>query len=144
MRIEVFVPRLSESLLWMSISIFRQLSAMILLTMLALPVLAAARFENPLGNSGSQDEISGVNVIVQDRHGFIWIAGENGLGRFDGQTVQLYQAREDSSSLPSSFVWDLVVDHDNVLWAATTNGLSRYESSTETFHLFTGVGKSQL
>lgn len=144
MRIEVFVPRLSESLLWMSISIFRQLSAMILLTMLALPVLAAARFENPLENSGSQDEISGVNAIVQDRHGFIWIAGENGLGRFDGQTVQLYQAREDSSSLPSSFVWDLVVDHDNVLWAATTNGLSRYESSTETFHLFTGVGKSQL
>lgn len=144
MRINVFVARPSKSRLWMNVSVVRHLFAMILLAMLVLPASAAPRFGNPLQNSVAQNEISGVNAIVQDSHGFIWIGGENGLGRYDGKTTQLHQAREDRHSLPSSYVWDLLVDHDDVLWVATTNGLSRYDSATETFHHFTGTGERQL
>jgi diguanylate cyclase (GGDEF)-like protein len=106
----------------------------------ALPSAAALRFDSPWQNTAAQNEISGVNAIVQDQYGFIWIGGENGLSRYDGQTTRLYQAREDDDSLPSSFVWDLAVDHANVLWVATSNGLSFYEASTEKFIHFTGVG----
>src|SRR5690606_16427956 len=115
-----------------------------LMVIYASSAVAAPRFENLLQNSTAQNEISGVNAIVQDRHGFIWMGGENGLGRFDGQTTQLHQAREDDLSLPSSYVWDLLVDHDDVLWVATTNGLSRYNAATETFHHFTGAGQDSF
>lgn len=106
-----------------------------------LPSAAALRFDNPWQNSTAKNEISGINAIVQDQHGFIWVGGENGLGRYDGHTTRLYQAKEDGDSLSSSFVWDLAVDHNNVLWVATTNGLSFYDSSTEKFTQFTGAGE---
>lgn len=101
-----------------------------------LPLASAARFENPLRDLDHYSHtLSGINAVVQDRHGFIWIASENGLGRFDGQSLKFYESVADEPlSLPSSYVWNMVLDHNDVMWVATRGGISRYDSTTDSFH----------
>lgn len=99
-------------------------------------VVSAARFENPLRDLDHYAHtLSGINAIMQDREGFIWIASENGLGRFDGKSLKFYESvADDPSSLPSSYVWNMVLDHDDVMWVATRRGISRYDPATDSFH----------
>ena len=76
--------------------------------------------------------------IVQDSTGFIWIATEDGLNRFDGYEFICF--REDSkkkNSLSSDYITDLCVDYENRLWIATWGGLNCYKQETETFYSYT-------
>ncbi len=59
----------------------------------ARPAAPEIRFENPFARTvATSHQMGGVNSIVQDEFGFIWIAAENGLGRYDGTELMLYQA----------------------------------------------------
>lgn len=81
--------------------------------------------------------IGAVRDIVKDHRGFIWIGGENGLARFDGQRVLVYNYDfDDDKSISSNFIWGLAIDQDNVLWVATTNGLNRYNHIYDNFDRF--------
>jgi signal transduction histidine kinase/DNA-binding response OmpR family regulator/streptogramin lyase len=67
-----------------------------------------------------------VNSIVQDESGYIWLATDIGLHRFDGSQVKVYKnIKGDSASLSSNFIADLKIDANNDLWIATDNGLNR-------------------
>lgn len=78
--------------------------------------------------------LGGINDIVQDQQGFIWFAGEAGLGRFDGHQLRLFPADTDSPyTLNSNYIRSLVVDHYGVLWVATEAGLCRYRVAGEDF-----------
>ncbi len=84
------------------------------------------------------DSISASTSIVQDRLGFMWFGGENGLARYDGHLVRIYQANPDTpGAISSSYIWDMVLDQQGVLWVATTNGLNRYDPTFDTFHSYT-------
>ncbi|PYQ08403.1 MAG: hypothetical protein DMF82_01465, partial [Acidobacteria bacterium] len=51
---------------------------------------------------------SSVMDILQDRRGYIWLATEDGLDRYDGLSFKVYKHDPaDAASLPSSFVWDV-------------------------------------
>ena len=58
-----------------------------------------------------------VTGIVQDNDGFIWIATEDGLNRYDGvEIVQFRNSIDDSVSLPVNYVFKTHCDINNRLW----------------------------
>ncbi len=75
---------------------------------------------------------SSVMDILQDRRGYIWLATEDGLDRYDGLSFKVYKHDPaDAASLPSSFVWDVDEDAAGNLWVATTSGLAMWERTTD-------------
>ncbi|HEY7772330.1 MAG TPA: two-component regulator propeller domain-containing protein [Marinagarivorans sp.] len=87
-----------------------------------------------------------INALAMDRQGFIWLASNNGLARFDGyQLVTFKHAPGASNGLPSNLVNDLIVDSTGRMWAATQAGLSLFNPHNNTFKHYTvepkyGVG----
>ncbi|HVF35196.1 MAG TPA: EAL domain-containing protein [Candidatus Saccharimonadia bacterium] len=71
-----------------------------------------------------------VNAILQDRTGFIWIATQGGLHRYDGYRFVLFQhSPDDPLSLPDSFVTALAEDDRGRLWIGTNAaGLAWYDT----------------
>jgi len=61
--------------------------------------------------------------IHQDSQGFIWLATENGLNRWDGYEFTLYsRERGNPLGLGSDYVWAIDEDADGNLWFATEGG----------------------
>lgn len=72
--------------------------------------------------------------ILQDREGYIWIATDNGLNRFDGYTAKkFFHKTTDSSSVSSSVIRSLIEDLDGNIWIGTKNGLNLYDKETQSF-----------
>ena len=64
-----------------------------------------------------------VNTIVQDSEGYLWMGTTDGLQRFDGIRYKTFQHKEnDSTSIPSNPVWQLLVDKKNNLWVLLADG----------------------
>lgn len=75
-----------------------------------------------------------ISKIIQDSKGFIWIATDNGLNRFDGWSNQAYSYnRNDTTSLMNNQVEDLFNDSEGNLWVASGAGLQLYVSDTGRF-----------
>ena len=69
-----------------------------------------------------------INDICQDKYGYIWIATENGLNKFDGYRFTTYLSHpDDSTTLGSNIVTKLYCDKKGQLWVGTRIGLSRYD-----------------
>ena len=63
-----------------------------------------------------------VNAIVQDTTGYTWIAGKDGLQRYDGYRFLDFKHRDgDSGSLPDNNILSLKVDGNNRLWLLSAN-----------------------
>lgn len=70
-----------------------------------------------------------VNDIVQDQQGFIWIATEAGLDRFDGKNFTNYNTT--NSNLCDATIKALLYDQEeNLLWIGTKANLSILDCST--------------
>ncbi|HSX84797.1 MAG TPA: two-component regulator propeller domain-containing protein [Cellvibrio sp.] len=95
----------------------------------------ATRFDNSLTSLGvSVRQLSGVNAIAQDRFGFIWLGGENGLARYDGTEFRLFQFDPNvEGSLPDSYIWQVAIDKAGYVWVVTSKGLCRFNHVTERF-----------
>lgn len=112
----------------------------LLLLMLSIlcagPVAAAppeALPETPLFNTfGTADGLpsSKVYTLAQDREGYLWIGGIEGLARYDGVAFEVFRhASSDPHSLPANNAQALHVDTRGRLWVATEGaGISRLES----------------
>src|SRR5262249_30235287 len=75
---------------------------------------------------------STVMDILQDRRGYVWLATEEGLNRFDGLSFKVYKHDPaDDASLPSSFVWAVEEDAAGDLWVGTTGGLAHWERASD-------------
>jgi len=78
-----------------------------------------------------------INGIVQCRSGFLWIATNNGLNRFDGfENKQYTKQIDDTCSLSSNSVLTLFCDSDDQLWVLTINYLHRYNKKLDNFDRF--------
>jgi signal transduction histidine kinase/ligand-binding sensor domain-containing protein/CheY-like chemotaxis protein/HPt (histidine-containing phosphotransfer) domain-containing protein len=79
-----------------------------------------------------------VNATLQDSQGFIWIATEDGLVRYDGYETRRYaQERRNPASLPGNYVWAIAEDRGGDLWLAIKNGgLARWNRRTDQFTSF--------
>lgn len=77
-----------------------------------------------------------VRAMAEDKTGFLWVASEEGLIRYDGSSSKPFRNNPDNpDSLNENVVSQLVVDNHNRLWVGTIgNGVSFFEPKTETFH----------
>ena len=73
--------------------------------------------------------------IAQDGTGFIWLATQGGLTRWDGYHFRRYTADPQTpGSLPDSFLLALYVDDRGRLWVGTSaGGIARYDADHDTF-----------
>ena len=75
-----------------------------------------------------------INAMCQDQYGYMWIATENGLNKFDGYRFTTYYHRSgDSTSLGSNIVTSLYQDRQGQFWVGTRTGLHRYDFTTDKF-----------
>lgn len=80
----------------------------------------------------SQDTI---NAVAQDHQGFIWLATQFGLNRYDGRVFETWHHDPNRpDSLPHDWVWSLFVDSSGHLWVGTSEaGLARFDPHDERF-----------
>ena len=81
---------------------------------------------------------SSVNVILQDRMGFLWIGTQDGLNRYDGYNFKIYKPdADDPASLSDRWITSIVEDSQGYLWVGTRlGGLNRYNPVTGKFERF--------
>ena len=78
-----------------------------------------------------------IKEIVQDQSGYIWIATESGLNRYDGYDFFTYNnIPGDSSSISNNFINVVFVDRNGEIWAGTNSGLNRYNRAEDSFERF--------
>ncbi|MEF8811231.1 MAG: two-component regulator propeller domain-containing protein [Bacteroidales bacterium] len=93
------------------------------------------------------DGLVGVTVtdIYQDHQGFIWLATDNGLSRFDGYEFRNYQPKpDDPGSLHSGYIRSIYEDHQNLLWIGTNRTLERFNRHNEEFELMFSVPDDEV
>jgi len=79
-----------------------------------------------------------VTATLQDSQGFLWIATQNGLDRYDGYDLRHFShQRGAESGLPSNYIYAMHGDRRGNIWLAVKDGgLSRLDPRTETFANF--------
>jgi diguanylate cyclase (GGDEF)-like protein len=78
-----------------------------------------------------------VNVMAQDRRGFLWLGAQAGLARWDGYKLRTFLGdMAGTGTLLDSFVMSLLVDSRGRLWVGTSaGGIARYDETGERFDL---------
>ena len=75
-----------------------------------------------------------INTICQDHYGYMWIATDYGLNKFDGYRFTTYLRNTDQpNSLSNNIVVSMLCDSKGQLWVGTAKGLNRFDYATETF-----------
>ncbi len=99
------------------------------LLLLCTSEIAAQNVRLPYAKEYRSGELSSnlVNKIVQDSYGFIWMATEYGLNKFDGVRFTHYLHNEnDTTSLLANNVRTMMLDSKNTLWVGSNKGLQYY------------------
>lgn len=60
-----------------------------------------------------------VNAVLEDRHGYLWFASDDGLARYDGRRFRIWRREQ---GLPDNRVLALAQDADGQLWLGTGQG----------------------
>jgi signal transduction histidine kinase/ligand-binding sensor domain-containing protein/AraC-like DNA-binding protein len=75
--------------------------------------------------------------IVQDYLGYIWIGTQNGLVKYDGYSMKVFQPEDmNRDMLNQKGIVALFEDREKILWVCTLNGLFRFNRSDETFKCY--------
>jgi diguanylate cyclase (GGDEF)-like protein len=113
---------------------------------MAVTVNAQTRFDNSMVARGLPiKQVGAVNRIIQDKRGFIWIAGENGLGRYDGVSLQVYRREANNlKSLPNNYVSGIALDSHGTVWVGTQGGLCKYDVESESFERIDKIANQSL
>ncbi|MGC4104019.1 sensor histidine kinase [Ferruginibacter sp.] len=80
----------------------------------------------------AKDGLSGNNIfdIKQDDHGYLWLATERGLSRFDGSNFQQFYSDTGKNSLPVNLVRQLKWMSNGQMGAFTDKGLHLVNTTT--------------
>jgi signal transduction histidine kinase/ligand-binding sensor domain-containing protein/CheY-like chemotaxis protein/HPt (histidine-containing phosphotransfer) domain-containing protein len=75
-----------------------------------------------------------VSAITQDSRGFIWLATQGGLCRYDGSSFKTFVNEPfNDDSISADLIQTMYRDRDDTLWLGTYSGLNRFDSGTERF-----------
>ena len=87
---------------------------------------------------GVGDTVGEVLSIAQDKAGYVWVGGRNGVARYDGYRFHHYRNNpDDPNSLSNNVVRDLYEDSYGELWFATeSGGVMRFNRSQNNFHIY--------
>ena len=89
--------------------------------------------EEGLSNSTAWD-------IMQDSRGYIWIATFDGLNRYDGYDITVFQHDpDDPHTIGSSFTRRVIEDDSGTIWVGTASGFDKFDPATEQFTQYTFV-----
>lgn len=110
------------------------------------PVISQFKFEKSiLINKETGLPSNTVRAIAKSKDGFIWLGTHEGLCRFDGTQVRIFQEGNDLrySLFDNSIFAVLPVDND--IWVGTSQGLSVLHNADYTFRHYqlTDTGKSK-
>ncbi len=76
-----------------------------------------------------------VGSIVKEKNGFVWIGTENGLNRFDGNKIKIYNKQ--NSNISSNDIVDLLIDRKGRIWIGTFGGgLNLYNPTNDKFVVY--------
>ena len=93
------------------------------------------RFEVITTRNGLSD--NEISAISNDGRGFIWLGTNEGLNRYDGYDVTVYNSNPfDTTALSGNRIWDIYKDTDGDIWALTDKGLDRYIYGKNRFRRF--------
>ncbi|MGF2414260.1 MAG: ligand-binding sensor domain-containing protein, partial [Ferruginibacter sp.] len=97
-------------------------------------MLHAQTYQFKLFNNKDGLSNNAINAIEKDAHGFLWIATNNGLNRFDGSAFDVFlNDPSNSATIGSNYVQSLYVSSNNKLWAGTESGISSYNEKLQQF-----------
>ncbi len=84
-----------------------------------------------------------VNKVAQDSKGFLWLATEGGLSRFDGFSFTNYHKKADQSgALTSDNLVDIAIDSKDRLWLAFDHGFCSFDPYSGLFQKYNYKGKN--
>ena len=96
---------------------------------------AATMIENIKFNNLTIEEglsQSTVDKIYQDSKGYIWIATNDGLNRYNGSEFKYYKNdKYNKNSIASNYIVDIIEDERGHIWVSTTGGISRINPDTD-------------
>src|SRR5690606_30086627 len=76
-----------------------------------------------------------ITDIHQDRYGYVWIATEDGLNRFDGIKFTTFkQDGKNPFSVLNNIVRIIAEDTDGLMYVGYINGLQYYDPGTKEFY----------
>ena len=84
----------------------------------------------------TSDKLSSTSIgyILQDHRGYIWVATQYGLNRFDGyRFTQYFFDKNDTTTLINNDVACLLEDSKHRLWVGCMQGLCRYDDQRNCF-----------
>lgn len=74
-----------------------------------------------------------VTTIFQDSKGYMWIGTVDGLNRYDGNKIKIYNSsNENRNTLSSTYIMDVEEDSYGNIWIATDCGLDFFIRDTDT------------
>ena len=116
----------------------RNFATYLLLATLLLSLPAGAqkqtiRFDNLTIKDGLSQ--SSINDILQDQMGFIWVATQDGLNKYDGYDFQIYkQEANNPHSISNNYIKCLTQDNLGNMWVGTeAGGLNRFRPNDPPF-----------
>ena len=75
--------------------------------------------------------------ILQDHQGYVWLATENGVNRYNGYELVRYYRAATANALADDFIYRMAEDANGDIWFATArSGIARWSRSSDTFTAF--------
>ncbi|HSE32133.1 MAG TPA: two-component regulator propeller domain-containing protein [Pyrinomonadaceae bacterium] len=71
-----------------------------------------------------------VHAISQTKNGYVWIATEGGLARYDGISFRVFD-KQNTPQLSSNYIRALLADRQGNLWIGTAEGLVRLQAGSD-------------
>ena len=103
------------------------------------PVLAPTQYELDSWNTDRGLPQNSVLGFAQTPDGYVWLATQEGLARFDGVRFVTFDTRS-TPALPHNWILTLLPARDRGLWIGTAGGLARLrDGSVESWHAKDGL-----
>ena len=75
-----------------------------------------------------------VNCVQEDEKGFIWIATDEGLNKYNGYETEIYRSNPfKTNALSGNRIHDIFKDSDGEVWISTDKSIDKYEYGKNTF-----------
>jgi len=71
-----------------------------------------------------------VNHIIQDNNGYIWIVGQDGLTRIDGEDVINFSNSNEKWNIPYTWIRDIIIESDDFIITTENHQLWRFNPET--------------
>ena len=117
----------SESKIWLKKALLFAVYCTLILPGV-VPGVTAQNNEITFKHLSTVDGLSNFTVlaIAQDHRGFMWFGTMDGLNRYDGKNIKIYnEDPEVPYSLGSSYIWSLLTAGDSGMWVDSNRLLLR-------------------